>query len=133
MTGSEAGRIDALTSAVGRLQGVVETMTTQWATQENHASAGRSIIHEKIDALTREVGNISSDVRNVIQDMAELKNDIDDKIKPALNSSELKAAHKDGAMWAGKLVGRLIWGLITFAAMAAGFAIHNLGYIPFHK
>lgn len=123
-------RIDALTLAVGRLQGVVETMTTQWATQENHASVGRSIIHEKIDVLTREVGNISADVRGVTQDMAELKEDIENKIRPTLNSYSLGVARKDGAMW----VTKLYWTIIVAIAMAAGFAIHNFGHsiLPFH-
>lgn len=124
MTNGETSRIDALTIAVGRLQGVVEAMTAQWATQENHASAGRTIIHQKIDALTREVGNISADVRGVTQDMAELKNDIDTKISPTVDSYNLGIARKDGFMSAS----RLLWSGILAAATALGYLLHSFGH-----
>lgn len=126
MTEGESRRIDALTSAVGELSGLVKGMAQQWAMQENHASAGRAIIHEKIDALTREIGSISGEVRMVTQDVAELKNDVDAKIQPAIAAYNLKMArsdgHSEGVAWSAKL----FWALIIGLASAVGFAIHEM-------
>ena len=95
-------------------------MIAQWAKQENHASAGRQIVFERIEALTREIGNVSMDVRMATQDIAELKNDIETRITPTVENYKIGVARKEGAMWAGKLM----YGLLAAAATAAGFAIH---------
>lgn len=126
MTEGESRRIDALTSAVGELSGLVKGMAQQWAMQENHASAGRAIIHEKIDALTREIGSISGEVRMVTQDVAELKNDVETNIQPAIVAYNIKLArqegHGEGVAWSAKL----FWAMIIGLASAVGFAIHEM-------
>lgn len=136
MTEGEARRIDALTMAVGELNGVVKAMTVQWAQQENHASAGRTIIHEKIDALTREVGTVSANVRLVTQDVAELKNDVDENVTPAINAYNLKAAHTAGRREGIAVTGRMAYALFMALAAAVGFAIHQMtiyfGHNPVH-
>lgn len=118
-------RIDGLVNSVGELRGTLTAMLSQWATQENHATAGRQIIHDKVDALTREVGNISIEMRNVTQDVAELKNDIDGKITPAVSGYNLQAARRAGRSEGIAWTSRLFWVMIAGLASVVGFAIHE--------
>ncbi len=117
-----SGRLDGIANAVGELRGTLAAMMAQWGQQESHASAGRAIVHQKVDALTREVGNLIINLQHVTQDVAELKNDIETRIEPSIDAYNIGVAHRQGVAWAGKL----FWAIIVGIASALGFAAHEL-------
>lgn len=97
-------------------------MTDQWRRQEDSASEGRRIIHDKVDAMSMQLTSVSGKVDGVTQDVAELKNDLDEKVMPTVDAYKADIARKVGALWASKL----FWGLITALAAAVGFAVHEV-------
>ncbi len=118
-----------LRQAFGNLQGTVHAMADQWHRQENTASAGRKALYERFELMSTQMGRVSSDCKVVVEDVAELKNDIEKKIMPTIDSYRSSQDRRGGAMD----VGKVMWALILAAATVVGFAIHEalvyLGHI----
>ena len=72
---------------LGQLDGTVKTFMDAWARQDQLANDGRRQIHERLDLLGRQVERVATDMQNVVQDVAELKKELDEEIHPVIKSS----------------------------------------------
>lgn len=126
MTENDGRRIDTLVGAVGELNGTVRALMNQWAVQEQYAAEGRQIIQDKMEGLTREVGNITANVLVVTRDVADLRTKVDTKITPTIDEYKFAAAkldgRRDGVLWAS----RLFWTGIVAIAGAVAFAVSKM-------
>lgn len=96
-------------------------MSEQWKRQEDAASKGRHVLHEKMEAISIQVTRLAGIAESVQQDVAEMKNDIDDNVTPTIIAYKLDKAARGGAIGMGKW----IWGVILALCTAIGFAIHE--------
>jgi oligoribonuclease (3'-5' exoribonuclease) len=103
--------IHDIISRLGNLEGTVRTFMNQWMRQDQTAAAGRIVTHDRMALLTQQIDRMATDVQNVQQDVAELKNDIEDKIMPSVQSYEAAQQQKLGA--------KTVWAAIWAAAVAA--------------
>jgi len=108
--------------ALGDLEGTVRGMASQWAAQEVSANAGRKALYERFEGMSAQIGKMAGQLEGSIQDVAELKNDIDNKVMPTIDAYKAEVSRKIGAMGMGKL----FWSLMVALASAAGFAIHEM-------
>lgn len=58
----------------------------------------------------------------VMQDVAEMKNDINTNVMPTIEEYKSEVSRKIGAMSMGKL----FWGLMVAVASAVGFVVHEI-------
>ena len=108
--------------ALGDLEGTVRSMSKQWAAQEEGATAGRRALYEKFEGMSSQMGKVSSKLDGVVQDVAEMKNDINTNVMPTIDEYKAEVARKIGAL----AVGKLFWTLMVALASAIGFAIHEV-------
>lgn len=122
----------SVAQALGDLQGTVRAMSTQWAAQEETASAGRRALYERFERVSAQLVQNTSKLDGVTQDVAEIKESIDTKVMPTVDAYKADAARKSGVAWAGKL----FWSLIVALAGSVGFAVHEMllyfGHNPIH-
>jgi hypothetical protein len=109
-----------LEGTVRALSSTVKDMADQWRDQEKHAVASRRILYDRVEGFSAQLGNVLGQIAGITQDVAELKNDIDDKIMPTVTAYNAGIAHKAGAMWASGLY----WTFLCALAAACGYAIH---------
>lgn len=108
--------------ALGDLEGTVRGMAEQWKSQEVSATAGRRALYERFEGLSVQMGTMSGNLDGVTQDVAEMKNDIADKVMPTIEAYKLAAARQSGVMWATKL----FYSAIVAFAGAVGFAVREM-------
>lgn len=101
---------------VGQFEGTIETFMKQWRDQDTAANLGRQVLRERIELLSMQVERLANDLQSVQQDVAELKNEIDDDVMPKVRADELIRARNAGAR--GVLV--MLWGgvVVIVSAMA---------------
>lgn len=128
MTENDGRRIDTLVNAVGMLTGTVESMTRQWASQEQYAVEGRQITQDKLESLSREIGNISSNVRMSAEQISTLKTLIDNKILPTIDEYKSATSKRDGILMAS----RFFWTGIVAIVGAIAFAVSKMLDLVFH-
>lgn len=97
-------------------------MAEQWKSQETSATAGRRALYERFEGLSAQMGEMSGNLDGVTQDVAEMKNDIAERVMPTIEAYKLEIARKSGVIWASKL----FWSLIVALAGAVGFAVHEM-------
>lgn len=118
--------------ALGDLEGTVRSMAEQWKSQEAGATIGRRALYERFEGISAQVGQMAGKLDGVMQDVAEMKNDINTNVMPTIEEYKAEVSRKIGAMSMGKL----FWTLIVAVAGAVGFAIHEillyLGGLPHH-
>ncbi len=107
--------------ALGDLEGTVRSMSDQWKRQEEAATSGRRTVHDRLEVLSSQIIRALAMLDGVQQDVAELKNDIEEKVMPTVQAYKMDVAKKAGAMGTGKL----IWGIILAVCTVGGFAIHE--------
>lgn len=107
--------------ALGDLEGTVRNMAEQWRRQEDAAVTGRRSLHERMEGIAGQVTRLTTVTENVQQDVAELKNDIDEKVMPTVTAYKLDVARRDGAL----KFGRGLWAIILALCTSIGFAIHE--------
>lgn len=90
------GAIHQVSAEIGGLKAAVEMMTTTWQAQEKSATDGRRSLHDKFDAVSRDVIRLTAEVENVSKDMA--------LIKPAIDAFKTARDRQDGAQKMGKLI-----------------------------
>lgn len=112
------GAIHQMSAAIGGLQADVRNLKDSidglnriWGDREEAATAGRRVVHEKVDLLRNDFIHLSAEVENVSVDIAE--------IKPAIEEFKGARQRQIGA----RHLGKFIWGLFLSAAGAAGYAI----------
>jgi hypothetical protein len=109
------GAIHQVSAEIGGLKAAVEMMTTTWQAQEKSATEGRRALHDKFDALSKDVIRLTGEVANVSEDLA--------AIKPAIDAFKTARDRQDGAQWMGKL----IWvAFIGIAGVVGGFIVEFL-------
>ncbi len=108
--------------ALGDLEGTVRSLQDQWRRQEEAAAAGRRVLHDKFDAMTIQVHNLTGVAYGVQQDLAEIKNEIDEKVMPSINAYALDKSRQSGMVDMGKLIWAGVIGICTLT----GFAIHEI-------
>jgi hypothetical protein len=113
---------DSVSRALGELQGTVRSMADQWRRQDEIANAGRLALYERFESLSMQMLRMSGALDAVTQDVAELRNDVNNEIKPAIDSYRLEAARRLGVLWAG----RTMWTFMVGIAGAVGFAAHEM-------
>ena len=111
---------------VGQLEGTLKAFMERWKDQDDAASLGRRVTHEKIELLSIQVRQLSTDLANVQQDIAELKNEVDEEIMPSVEAYE-NAQHR-------RLGAKSVWGFVWAAAvgfvgMLAYIAERVIGYL----
>lgn len=85
-----------MSAEIGGLKAAVEMMTATWQAQEKSATEGRRALHDKFDAMSKDVIRLTAEVENVSKDLT--------VIKPAIDSFKTARDRQDGAQWMGKLV-----------------------------
>ena len=100
---------------VGSLEGTVRTFMDRWKDQDDAASLGRRVTHEKIELLAMQIERLANDLRGVQQDIAELKNEVDEEIMPTVRSTEFARERQAGA--------KGVWAFIAGAVLAAASAL----------
>jgi outer membrane murein-binding lipoprotein Lpp len=106
--------IHNMSMVVGGLKNAVETMTKIWQQQEMLAGEGRRLVHDKIDAMKDELRSLSSTVKALSEDVAEIKPEVE-----AFNADKLRlegAKSLGTKLWAAMMAmaGALGWGLNEF-------------------
>jgi len=92
--------------SIGGLESTVKTLVETWRNQEQAASSGRRVLHEKFDQLQSEVHRFSSLLADAVSDIAVMK--------PTVEAVEQA---KQRAIGAGML-GKALWAI--GGAMVAG-------------
>ena len=105
------GAIHQVSAEIGGLKAAVEMMTTTWQSQERTASEGRRSLHDKFDALQKDVMRLTAEMENVSKDLAE--------IKPAIAVFKTARARQEGA----QSMGKAIWVAFIGLAGVAGSII----------
>jgi hypothetical protein len=98
---------------IGGLEATVKTLVSTWQSQEATASAGRTNVHTKLEAIGEKVTVLTGRVDEAIKDITE--------IKPSVEAFENAKTQAIGA----QKLGKLIWLLLTFAGGGIGWAIAN--------
>lgn len=116
MTGGEIHQVSA---ELGALRKAVEMMTDIWQAQEKSASDGRRALHDKFDAVSRDVIRLTAEVENVSKDLG--------VIKPAIDAFKTARDRQDGA----QRMGKLIWvAFIGIAGTIGGVIVEMLHLRP---
>lgn len=115
---SRHGLFTNLAVRVGSMEGVVKTFMENWVRQDQLAHESRRLTHERLELIGKQIDRIATDVMNVQQDVAELKNEMDDKVMPSIK------AHNDAKQQ--KIGARGVWALIGGGILAA---VSGLAYI----
>src|ERR1700761_8775180 len=109
------GAIHQVSAEIGGLKAAVEMMTTTWQAQEKSATEGRRALHDKFDALSKDVIRLTGEVANVSEDLA--------TIKPAIDAFKTARDRQDGA----QRMGKLIWAaFIGIAGVIGGVIVEFL-------
>lgn len=115
--------IGAMRSTVEHLNDTVKSMMTMWGNQEKEATAGRRVLHEKIEALKDSVVALGGRVGNVETKLTD--------IKPSVDEFKTQRSEQRGAMKLGKM----LWVGMLAACGSTGAAIgwwisHIFGSVP---
>lgn len=117
---TESGAINQVSAEIGgvkadvkNLQRAIETMTNMWHQQENAASTGRRLLHDKVEAVRTELMDLKRDVLGVTEQFSE--------IRPAIDEFQNQRQRQIGA----KNVGRYLWSAMLAAAGGMGWIIHE--------
>lgn len=110
-----------LTGKVAGLAAVVDSMTRQWARQEDGASNGRSVIHTKIDSMRDDVTDLGNRLGNLEKAVA--------IVEPSLKVFNEEKLRDEGA----RRLGRWLWAGFLTAAGGLGYALHEALGILWHK
>lgn len=80
---------------IGSLTATVKTLTDNWRTQDEKASTGRAVMHEKIDALRGEIHEYKGKLEKVIEKVAGMEPTI-----AKINMAEQRAI---GVFWVSRM------------------------------
>jgi hypothetical protein len=105
MTDSE--RLYDIVSRLSALEATLRTFMETWRDQDTAAGLARRVVHERLELQGLQIDRVAKDVLNVQQDVAELKNEVEDKVMPTVNAVEAKNQRSIGArsilamLWTG--------------------------------
>lgn len=113
-------QLHEMSGSIGSLKGTIETMTRVWQQQEATATAGRRVVHDKVDVLTTNIHSLTSRVDQMNKDIV--------AIQPAVKVFHEEKLRAEGA----KRLGRYLWGLMLTAAGGLGWGIHEVIAVLHH-
>lgn len=99
-----------LSVRVGKFEGKIEQFMEQWRQQDTAAGLSRQVTQQRLELLSTQVDRLANDLLHMQQDLAELKNDIDEEVMPVIRLSEFARERKAGAravmatFWAGLVI-----------------------------
>lgn len=103
-----------MSGEIGGLKSTVESISSQWARQEDAASDGRARLHSKIEAVQGSVTTLSGRVDNLSEKVT--------LIEPSVKAYEKETQREEGA----KQLGLKLWAGLTAAAGLLGWALHGV-------
>jgi chromosome segregation ATPase len=123
------GQMHQISAEIGALKASVELMTDMWRRQEEAASSGRKVLHDKLEAVQQTVGaqisSLSLRVDRVVDSVKGMK-DTMAKVEPAVKKYEDEKMREEGA----KRLGKGLIAALTASAGAIGWGLHEfIGYI----
>lgn len=118
-----------LATRVGSLEGSMKIFMENWARQDQLAHDARRTLYERVDLLSRQVERVATDVQNIVQDVAELKKEIEEDIAPAVESMEHGRERKVGAKGVWVMIGS---GVVAIASMLA-YTVDKIASFFVHK
>jgi len=107
-----------LNRLVGGMSQAVSTMTSTWQRQEDTASAGRRTLHEKFEALAKEVRDTMTDLKSRVAGMEKQIT----VIQPSVDAFKEEKLRIEGA----KKFGLGLWSALVAAAGMLGWIIHEV-------
>lgn len=107
---------------VGEMEGQLKAFRDQWRDQDTAAGLSRRVTHEGLQLLSLQVERLANDIMHMQQDVAELRNEIDDEVMPHIRSGEFAAQRKAGA----RGVWITIWGGLVVVISALAYAADKL-------
>ena len=110
------GDFNNVERALGILEGTVRSLMDQWARQDVHATEARHQMHQKLELLAQQIDRVANDAENIQQDIAEMRNDIDNKIMPTVERIRAEWERRLGA----KAVLAIVWAAIGSAGVVFG-------------
>jgi hypothetical protein len=108
---------------VGEMEGLLKAFREQWRDQDTAAGLSRRVTHDKMELLGMQVERLANDIMHLQQEVAEIRNDMDDEVMPTLMVGRYAKERKAGA----KAAVAAVWGglvvLISFLAYVTDRAI----------
>lgn len=97
----------------------VANLTTRWERQDERAEDGRRLMHQKIDDVKGTVIGLTGEVKTVVQEVAEMRNDIDDIEGWRSRLDHERTARDTRRRLLDRISGK-VWAVISGLAMLAG-------------
>ena len=116
-------------SRLGEIEGTLRTFMQTWRDQDTAAGLGRRVVQEKLELQSHQIARLAIDVQNVQQDVAELRNEVEDKVMPAVDTIEAERHRKTGA----KSVWAIIGAAIVMGMSAMAYIVDKVLAIFIHK
>jgi hypothetical protein len=85
-----------MAGTIGELTSTVRSLEMNWRNQDEKASAGRAVLHQKIDALRGDFHGWESKLEAVIADVAEMK--------PTVDEVKIAKQRAIGAFWMSRML-----------------------------
>jgi hypothetical protein len=112
----------SLQTTVEHLNETLSSMTSQWARQEEIATAGRKALHEKFEAVRMEFGVQISALSLRVDRIVDTMKDVE----PAVKSFRDEKLRQEGA----KKLGATLWAAMMAIAGVVGWGLHEfIGYL----
>lgn len=111
-------QIHDIVGRLGDLEGTVRTFMKQWEMQDQTATSGRRVIHDRLELISNQVTRVATDVQNTQQDVGEMRKDIDEKVMPHVEAYRTERERKIGA--------KGVWAIVGGGAVAAASGLAYL-------
>ena len=109
---------------VGGIEAKVEAFQSNWLDQDRRAAEGRRYLYDKMETIGKSVGDLTHEVRGVMQDVAEMK--------PAVTDWVAAKNQAMGAKTAASILGKGVYLLAGGAVALAGWAISHFSAAVLH-
>ena len=114
-------QLNILTMTVGELRNAVENLTSNWLRQDQAATDGRKVIHDKIDEVRDNVIDLTHRVEGVEKEVK--------IIQPSIKIFNDVKLRDEGA----RSLGKLLWAAILTGAGLIGWGLHEWFAYLVHK
>lgn len=106
--------VHEMSRALGKVEAVVNALTETWQRQDDEATEGRRVLHQKMDEVREQQAVLTTKVQQQTEKLAE--------IEPAIKRFEAQRQRQEGAASLFKV----LWlGVVAFAT-GLGYAGHEL-------
>lgn len=103
-----------MSRALGKVEAIVSALTETWQRQDDEATEGRRLLHNKMDELKQQQAILTTKVQQQTEKLAE--------IEPAIKRFEAQRQRSEGA----RSMAKLLWGGLLAFATGLGYAAHEL-------